>query len=204
MAADEDAALMLAFKAGDASAFDVLVERYRSPLATYFYALSRDRDTADDLAQELFVKLYRYRADYEPKAAFRTYVFALARNLWIDAYRSRRRSAGEVSLDALHDDESTALASRLEAAGEQPDQAADRAELGRMIAKAAARLPESLREVFVLGAVQERDYADVAAILEIPVGTVKSRMFHAVRKLRAWLGPAQEPTESPRAPRHEP
>lgn len=204
MAADPDAALMVAFRDGDRSAFDVLVERYRRPLLTYFASVSRDRDAAEDLTQELFVKLFRHRADYEPKASFRTYVFSLARNVWIDAYRSRRRFAGERSLDALDDVDALPLQARLAGSEESPERGAERSELAGAIAKAAARLPESLREVFVLGAVEQLDYSEVSRVLGVPLGTVKSRMFHAVRKLRTWLEPEFVRRALSGTPRHEP
>ncbi len=206
VAADPDAALMLAFKHGDVSAFTTLVDRHRDAVVTYFSVMSRDRDLAEDLAQELFVKLFRHRNDYEPKAAFKTYVFSLARNLWIDAYRSRRRYASQQSLDASAGDDAPALGERLEAEIERPETGAERAETAERIREAVAKLPPDMREVFVLGAVQERDYAEVAETLAIPVGTVKSRMFHAVRKLRVLLGSLAPSPVRPvvETPRHDP
>ncbi len=194
---------MLAFKQGDVSAFTELVDRHRDTVVNYFYAMGRDRDFAEDLAQELFVKLFRHRADYEPKAAFRTYLFALARNLWIDAYRSRRRSSTERSLDAEQESGAGTIGDRLVADVVRPEEGAERSETAAAIAAAVAKLPDEMREVFVLGAMQERDYADVAKTLDIPVGTVKSRMFHAVRKLRAWLKPPESARIAEESPRHE-
>jgi RNA polymerase sigma-70 factor (ECF subfamily) len=198
MAADPDAALMLAFQGGDADAYTTLVEKHRDAMVTYFFAMSRDRDLAEDLAQELFVKLYRHRRDYEAKAAFKTYMFSLARNLWIDAYRSRRRFASEQSLDALGGEEDGGVADRVASEAESPLDGAARAELADRIREAVQHLPPEMREVFVLGAMQERDYSEVASALEIPVGTVKSRMFHAVRRLRGLLGALRPAAESPR------
>ncbi|HYC77040.1 MAG TPA: sigma-70 family RNA polymerase sigma factor [Planctomycetota bacterium] len=203
MAPDEDARLMLAFKEGDAAAFSALVERHRDGVVTYYWAMSRDRDFAEDLAQELFVKLFRHRVDYVPKASFRTYLFTLARNVWIDAYRSRRHRTPERSLDATDEEGEGSLGERLPGDAVRPEAGAERSELAEAIAKAVARLPADMREVFVLGAMQERDYAEVARTLDIPVGTVKSRMFHAVRRLRDLLSGVAQVAPQGREPRHE-
>jgi RNA polymerase sigma-70 factor, ECF subfamily len=195
MPADDDAGRMLRFKAGDVAAFDELVTRHRDSVVTYFYAMARDRDLAEDLAQEVFVKIFRHRSDYAPRASFRTYLFALARNVWIDAYRSRRRTRGTVSLDSGDGDQELPMRDVLKSTAEGPAVAAENSEIGGRIAAAVARLPVEMREVFLLGAVKGMDYADVGRTLDIPVGTVKSRMFHAVRKLRALLSPETRAAE---------
>jgi RNA polymerase sigma-70 factor, ECF subfamily len=180
MPADDDAGRMLRFKAGDVAAFDELVTRHRDSVVTYFYAMARDRDLAEDLAQEVFVKIFRHRSDYAPRASFRTYLFALARNVWIDAGDG---------------DQELPMRDVLKSTAEGPAVAAENSEIGGRIAAAVARLPVEMREVFLLGAVKGMDYADVGRTLDIPVGTVKSRMFHAVRKLRALLSPETRAAE---------
>ncbi len=182
---DED--LMLAVRGGHESAFGEIVERHQGPLLRFFVRLGADSAQAEDCAQDVFVKLYRAREGYFPKAKFTTYLYRIARNHWIDVVRARRASPAPVSLDAPLDgtEEPATLASRIPAAGGEDE----RRELLEELERAIARLPEEQRLVFVLGEVQGLPYVEVGEILEIPVGTVKSRMHAAVHRLREILAP---------------
>lgn len=176
LAIDEDALLMLAAARGDDAAFEKIVLRHQKPLLNFFRRSGVYTD-AEDLVQQTFVRLYRYRARYSPKAKFTTFLYLAARQVRIDEVRRRIRqkelrdkivadggSREPVSTDAPYDGVSDDLQAAL------------------------ARLSDAHREVVVLGVLQELPYSEVAEILGVPVGTVKSRMFHALRELRGIFG----------------
>jgi RNA polymerase sigma-70 factor (ECF subfamily) len=188
---DPDVVLMLRFKDGDYEAFGKLVGKYTRPLVNYFYFQCGDRDRAEECTQELWSKIFRSRSDYLPRATFATYVFRVARNLWIDVYRAgaRRPSTATLSGDPDEDSGGAPLSDRLaDVSGPDPGEVLESRELAGILARALGRLPPEMREVFVLAEVEELPYAEIASTLGIPVGTVKSRMFNAVRRLREILG----------------
>ena len=185
---EDDAQLMVAFKRGDYNAFSILVERYQRPLIQFFMAQCSDNALAEDCAQEVWRKVFRSRRDYVPRALFRTYLFRVARNYCIDVYRSNSKGAATLSLDSSGPDESgNGLGQALPADSVSPQRELERQELGARLEEALAGLTDSHREVFVLAELQGLRYAEIGEILEIPVGTVKSRMFNAMRRLRELL-----------------
>jgi RNA polymerase sigma-70 factor (ECF subfamily) len=181
---------MLRAAGGDAAAFAELYDRWSGPLLRYFWHLCYDRDASEDLLQETFLRLWRAAPRYEVRARFSTYLFQIAKNLWINERAKVLRRPLKVSLDAPRDvgeDGTSTLGERLAGDDPMPCDEAARAETGRRIRAAVDGLSEKLREVFVLAAFQELPYAEVSAILGIPEGTVKSRMWAAVRELRKSL-----------------
>jgi RNA polymerase sigma-70 factor (ECF subfamily) len=188
---DPDTETMLRVKAGDARAFTELVERFLRPLAAFFYRLGADASTAEDCAQDVFLKLFRTRSAYEPRARFSTYLFSIARHHWIDIVRHRAAGPSTVSTDATSDDDDTrSRSSRLASSASPSDEAAHRAELGAAIRRAVASLPPEQREVFALVQGEGMKYAEIALILGIPVGTVKSRVHAVMSLLRDRLSKA--------------
>ncbi|MCB9831559.1 MAG: sigma-70 family RNA polymerase sigma factor [Planctomycetes bacterium] len=184
---DDDARLMLAFKRGDYNAFATLVERHQKALIQFFYAQHPDRQMAEDCTQEVWRKVFKARADYEVRARFKTYLLRVARNHWIDVYRSRVKHGPLLSLDGAQEEENPGMAAAVPGAERTPLAELSGRELQEIIEEALGRLPEPQREVFVLAEFQGLRYQDVAQILDIPVGTVKSRMFNAIRRLRELL-----------------
>ncbi len=183
---DPDVAAMLAFQRGDYDAFQDLVAAHTDSLISYFFFQCRDRQLAEDCCQDVWLKVFKSREDYQPRARFRTFLFRVARNHWIDRFRAQSRRPGETSLDA--DSEGSEPGGgplgRLPSEGDDPETRALRSDAARIVARCLRRLPEEMREVYILAEIQELPYAEVAELLRIPVGTVKSRMFNAVRKLR--------------------
>lgn len=180
---DPDVQLMLSVKQGDEEAFDELCRRYRRQLSGFFYSLCWNADAAQDYAQEVLVCLWLARDRYEPTGAFRSYVFKIARNHWLTTLRKRKCRPEPMFLEETWEpivDES-GLEKMLIARYED-----------RRIKTAIADLPEHYRLVFVLSHFQEMKYAEIAEILEIPIGTVKSRMSAAVRILRDKLSKEME------------
>ena len=172
----DDAALMLRVRADDRDAFAVLVRRHEKMLLNFF-ARSGVQYDCEDLVQQTFLRLYRYRARYVATAKVTTFLFLLARQVWIDELRRRKRHERLVAGLAAepHPEFAAPAAADASAAG------------GMDLERALASLPEGLRQVVELGVYQELPYAEVAEILGIPVGTVKSRMFNALAKLREFL-----------------
>ncbi len=173
----EDAALMARVRANDdRAAFAALVRRHEKMLLNFF-ARSGVQYDCEDLVQQTFLRLYRYRNRYEARAKFTTYLFMMAKQVWIDELRRRKRHERLVS--GLTAEPQPTFAT---------SEAADSAAAGGMdLPRALASLPEALRLVVELGVYQQLPYAEVAEILGIPVGTVKSRMFHALARLREFL-----------------
>jgi len=172
----DDTTLMLRVRDGDGEAFAVLVRRHQKMLLNFF-ARSGVQYDYEDLVQQTFLRLYRYRDRYVATAKFTTFLFLLARQVWIDELRRRKR----------HERLVAGLS-----AEPNPDyvdsEAADATASGEMdLKRALEALPEGLRQVVELGVYQDLPYAEISKILDIPVGTVKSRMFNALAKLRAFL-----------------
>ena len=173
----DDADLMLRVREqNDDEAFALLVSRHQKSLLNFF-ARSGVHYDSEDLVQQTFLRLYRYRQRYVTTAKFTTFLFLLARQVWIDELRRRQRRQRLV--------ESLAAEPHEEFAPPTDASAGERGDLD--LARALAALPEGLRQVIELAVYQELPYAEVAEILDIPVGTVKSRMFNALAKLRALL-----------------
>jgi RNA polymerase sigma-70 factor (ECF subfamily) len=185
---DEETELMLRVAAGDVAAFETLVGRVLPRLVGYFRRMGADRALAEDCSQEVLVKVYRVRDRYVPKARFMTYLFHVARNHWIDVYRHAKAGPQTISSDLPTggEDEGT-LGSDLPGAPADPSEGASRSELAKAIHRALEALGTEHREVFVLAQVEGLKYEEIADLVGIPIGTVKSRMHAAVRLVREAL-----------------
>ena len=172
----DDADLMARVRDDDRDAFAVLVRRHQKMLLNFF-ARSGVQYDCEDLVQQTFLRLYRYRTRYAPTAKFTTFLFLLARQVWIDELRRRKRQERLAG----------ALAAEPHPEHAAPEAADAGASGGLDLQQALAALPEGLRLVVELGVYQDLPYAAIAEILKIPEGTVKSRMFNALRSLRAFL-----------------
>jgi RNA polymerase sigma-70 factor, ECF subfamily len=178
-----DIELMLRARADDAAAFQELVRRYREPLRRYFASLLADRSQADDFVQETFLRLWLSRRRYEPTGKFSTYLFQIGKHYWLNQRKKFRPEVGAVALE-----EAIEVASLTTT---QPHAVLlQRYQEGR-IRRAIADLPEHYRSVFELCHFDGLRYAEIGGRLGIPVGTVKSRMAEAVRRLRAALAPEE-------------
>ena len=191
-----DAELMARVKAGEEAAFDALVARHRTVVLNFYYRLTWDRDLAEDLAQEVFIRLFLHRNKYEAVAKFTTYLYRIARNCWIDHLRKTRQERKLKSLDA-EDSEGSTLRETVEVRHvEAPSDGARKEEYSDAVIAAIESLPEDHKLVFILSEVQGLRYAEVAEALGIPEGTVKSRMHNAVCRLRDKLGKLDKPKTS--------
>lgn len=176
--------------ADEPGAFERLVGRILPRLLGYLRRLGADAALAEDCAQEVLLKLYRVRATYVPRARFTTYLLHIARNHWIDVYRHRRLGPATFSSDAVpagDEDAPGGSASLPAREGREPGAGADRDVLRAALDRALARLSDEHREAFVLAHLDTLRYEEIASLLGVPVGTVKSRVHTAVRELREHL-----------------
>lgn len=180
MSPDADTQLMLAFQRGDESAFAALFERNRTRVLNTAYHFLGDRDTAQDVAQEVFAKIYASPGTYQPRAAFRTWLYRVTANTCFDELRKRKRSS-LIMLD--------------EAAESIPDHAplpqaqAESSELAREVKTALASLPENQRLAVVLWRYEGLSYQQIADVLKMSIPAVESLLFRAKRSLRTKLSP---------------
>lgn len=170
---------LLALREGDPGPFEDLVRTHARTLVAFFRQRGATLGRAEDLAQDVFLKLFQSADRYQPEERFSAYVFRVARNAWIDECR-RRGVRPEPTSTAGAEDELPALP-------EEPGARAVAGEEEERLLALIATLPETHRAVFELAVLGELGYEEIARQLGIPEGTVKSRMFYAVRRLRrAW------------------
>ncbi|MBI3404580.1 MAG: sigma-70 family RNA polymerase sigma factor [Acidobacteria bacterium] len=185
--ARSDVQLMLGVKAGDSSSFELLLQKYRTPLVNFLYRMVRDAAQAEDLAQEVFLRVYRARKEYAPSAKFTTWLFRIATNLALNSIRDRRHLKLETSIDepSGEDENSTPLevADRGPGAMERLMQH----ERAMQIRGAVLKLPEKQRAAVLLHKYQELDYDEIARILDCSESALKSLLFRAYETLRVEL-----------------
>jgi len=188
---DSDQIIMERIRDGDQQAVADLVRRFQHELLGFFYHQCWDQLIAEELTQDVFVNVYRSRARYQPTAKVRTYLYRIAHNLWIDHLRRQKH---HMSIDAEMGERSLKLADILKAPGSpDPEDESRDNEIRNRLQESLEGLPEGQREVFVLANNHGMKYQDIAEVLGIPEGTVKSRMHNAVRALRDDLQDLIEP-----------
>ena len=183
-----DVELMRRFVKGDESSFEILVERYEEQLLNFFFRLTRNRQASEDLTQETFFRLIRSKDAYRVKASFRTFVYRIARNLWIDRYRSKRARPQSFSLSGMGERPGDRpMEEQLEGNDPHPGERLESDEARELLSEAVDALPETQREVFVLWLETGMKYAEISKVLGVPVGTIKSRMHTAIHSLKDKL-----------------
>lgn len=193
-----DVQLMLDVKAGDAESFDFLLQKYRSPLVNFLGRMVRDRATAEDLAQEVFLRVYRARAQYTPSAKFTTWIFRIATNLALNSIRDTKYQRMSVSLDAPADGDD-APPMELPAPEMRIDEHLVERDRAEFIRRAIMALPEKQRAAVLLHKYEEMDYGEIAKILECSESALKSILFRAYETLRVQLAPLVTQPEPRRA-----
>ncbi len=181
---------MLAFRAGDARAFEVLVRRHRTPVFNFILRFTGHRARAEDVLQETWLKVVRSASEYEAKAKFTTWVYTIARNLCVDSARKesyRQTASLEASVTGAEGDESRPLGESLPDEGVSPERGAYNARLRPLLERALAGLPEEQREVFVLREYSGIPFKEIAEVTGVSENTVKSRMRYALEGLRRRL-----------------
>lgn len=188
-AADSDAALVTRCQGDDRRAFNEIVARYKDRVYNYIRGMVGSPEDAEDLAQETFVRAYSALGSFESRATLHTWLFRIATNLCIDYKRRARRIVGrQLPLDAIASEASPSSALIADSTTD-PAVVLGEKELHELIQAAVSKLPERLRTVFLLHDVEGLRYDEVAAVVRCPLGTVKSRLFHARMALRETLLP---------------
>jgi RNA polymerase sigma-70 factor (ECF subfamily) len=187
---DPDVRLMLQVRDGNAAAFEELVVRYQSRLVTVLEQLVPRREYAEDLAQEVFLRIYRARATYKPDAKFCTWLFTIANNVAKNAKRTfaRRR---EVSVSSRPNEERPATLEQMAqaASGMMPTRQLDKVERAEMVRAAIQSLDERQRLALMLCKFEGLSYVEIATAMELSVEATKSLLFRAREKLREKLQP---------------
>ena len=186
--ADPDVRLMLQVRDGDAQAFEELMLRYQNRLMSLLAHLIGQRDLAEDLTQEVFLRVYRARKRYVPGAKFSTWLFTIAGNVASNALRSRRREvhlAPRASDSAPQSLEAAAVA----ASGLMPTRQLDKAEMCAAVQQAVAGLNERQRMAVLLAKFEHFSYADIGAVMDMTPQAVKSLLSRARCNLRQVLQP---------------
>ncbi|KAF1705289.1 RNA polymerase sigma factor [Pseudoxanthomonas kaohsiungensis] len=181
VAATTDDALMLAWAAGDASAFEVLYGRHRGPLFRFLLAQLRDRPLAEELYQDVWQRVIAARATWRPEAAFATWLYRIAHNRLNDHWRAQRHRP-PAPLDAE-------LRTAALADPEHPGSVAEQHEQRQRLQQALDELPDEQREAVLLRLQQELSLEEIGRITGVGRETVKSRLRYALDKLRARLNP---------------
>jgi len=189
-----DEELMLRVQDGDTDCYDVLVERYKIRLFNYLYRLTGNRDEAEEIAQEAFVKAYIHADKYKTIAKFSTWLYTIATNLVRNRVRSRSRAPQLISLwtRGWNDSEEERAIEIEDNTRRTPDEEINDAELSGIINRAIAGIPEKYRESFVLREINELSYEEIAAVTGLKLGTVRSRINRARNYFRQLVAPVIE------------
>ena len=173
--------------AGDAVAWEEIVQRYHRRIYNICYRFAGSGDDAQDLTQEVFIKMYRTLNSYDvERGAFMTWLTTMTRNLLVDHFRKTKQDRVTDSMDSTSSEHEDAmpLSEQIEDKGLPPDARVQSRETGEMVHEALQKLSPELREAVILRDLQDMDYRDIAAVLRVPEGTVKSR----INRGRAELG----------------
>ena len=188
---DEDVRLMLAVKAGDAAAFEQLVSRHQERILSTLIHFTDSLQQAEELTQEVFLKVYEARLRYEPTAKFTTWLYRIVRNEGLNAVRHKKRHP-ERYLNAsspADEDGANAEENLLAKSGFMPARQYDEKEEREMVRLALKSLDPRQREAILYQHVEEMDYSQIAQVMELTVPAVKSLLFRARRRLAEILAP---------------
>lgn len=183
---DEDQGLVERCRAGDLAAFEALVEKHKLRAYRLAYQVLRDQEEALDVAQEAFIKAYQSLPRFRGQSAFYTWLFRIIMNLAMDRHRQRASRQRAFGAEEVPPEEWERLAP---AGGPGPEDEAWSAERRRRIEAALDALPPHHRSIIILSDIEGLSYREIAAVLEIPRGTVMSRLHNARKRLRQLLGP---------------
>ena len=189
-----DQEVVLAARDGQERAYRELIRRYERPIFSLVYRMVRDRELAEDLSQETFVKALNAIDSYRPEYKFSSWIFKIATNAAID--HLRRRELDTLSLEGARDattpDRAEATALQVRDRGESPLEEMEARELGSAIEKAVGNLRPEYRTCILLRHVEDRSYEEIAEIMDLPLGTVKTYIHRARAELKEALGDRKE------------
>jgi len=189
-AVDPDVALMLALARGDESAFEELVARHQSRIVALIHRFVGDEAEAEDLAQEVFLRVYRTRDRYQPKARFSTWIYRIAANVSLNALRSRGRRRNisvPLSYEATETQEGQTSAHVEDTHADRPGARMEQEELRTQVREAIDQLPENQKVAVILNKYENLSYDEIGAIMGCSVMAVKSLLARARTNLRERL-----------------
>lgn len=172
MESQTDSSVMKLVQAGDSSQLGTLFERYHVALFRYLLHMTRDRALSEDLVQDVFFRVLKYARSYDPSLPFRVWLYGLARNACFDALR---KGKAEVTGNEMKE---------IRSAEPMPEEAIAQKQDVRFLQEALQKLPEDKREVLVLSRFHDMRYEEIARILKCEIGTVKVRVYRALKELR--------------------
>jgi RNA polymerase sigma-70 factor, ECF subfamily len=187
MPAASDAEVMLRVKAGDDAAFEYLVQKYRRPMVSYMYRMCHNAAAAEDLAQEVFLRVYRSRGNYEPSAKFTTWLYRIATNLAVNHARDSRHERPENTVSVDEPDQETGLTLDLPDNTLTAEESLLRRERMAAIRQRVQDLPERQRTAVVMHKYQQMDYRQISEVLKLSESATKSLLFRAYETLRVQL-----------------
>jgi RNA polymerase sigma-70 factor (ECF subfamily) len=176
--------------AGDAAAWEEIVQRYHRRIYNICYRFAGSADDAQDLTQEVFIKMYRTLKTYETeRGAFMTWVTTITRNLLVDHFRKSKQDRMTDSLDAAPSEHEDAmpLSEQIRDGALPPDARSQSREVKETVHRALQKLSPDLREAVILRDLQDMDYKEIATVLKVPEGTVKSRINRGRAELARLL-----------------
>lgn len=185
-----DDELLARFNEGDPSAFEALLTRYRKPLFNFIFRSVRDRTQAEELLQDVFLRVIQRSVEFKGQSKFSTWLYTIARNLCIDHSRKmsfRRHRSLDAPMRGKGSEEGPTMMERVAGGDIGADREAISKDLSERIAAAVEELPDEQREVFLMRQVQALPFKDIAAIVGVPENTVKSRMRYALERLQEAL-----------------
>ena len=182
-----DADIMLRVKAGDDAAFEYLVQKYRRPMVSFMYRMMRNSAAAEDLAQEVFLRVYRSRESYEASAKFTTWLYRIATNLAMNHARDTRHERPENTVSLDEPDDTTGLSIDLPDGSLTAEEMMVRRERMAGIRKRVQCLPERQRTAVIMHKFQQMDYRQIAEVLKLSESATKSLLFRAYETLRGQL-----------------
>jgi RNA polymerase sigma-70 factor (ECF subfamily) len=184
VALERDAELMLRVRDGDTTSYELLLDRHRSPVIHFLFRMVMNQAVAEELAQEVFLRVYRSRATYEPSAKFTTWLFRIATHLALNYIRDTKREKGQQSLDeALVEGTVRQVADR----GPNVEQHMVRDSRLEEVRNAVELLPAKQRAAVIMHKYEELEYSQIALVLGCSESAVKSLLFRAYETLRARL-----------------
>lgn len=182
-----DAQIMLRVKAGDEAAFDYLVQKYRRPMLSFMYRMAHNTAVAEDLAQEVFLRVYRSRETYEASAKFTTWLYRIASNLAVNHARDTRHQRPENTVSLDEPDQESGLTMDVPDDSLSAEEVIVRRERLAAIRERVHALPERQRMAVVMHKYQQMDYRQIAEVLKLSESAIKSLLFRAYETLRVQL-----------------
>ncbi len=191
----DDNALIERARGGDRSALEELVQRHYRTVFNLAYRLSNDYDNAQDIVSEAFIRVHNALPNFRGDANFTTWLYRIVKNVFLDE-RKKQRLRSHQSIEEMVELEDSHVARQIEDPHPGPEHQIERRERHALVQQAVQGLPETQRVMLVLYHFQHRSYEEIAEVMQLPIGTVKSRLNRARLALKTRLGTARELLES--------